>query len=92
MHCRKRFRSYLRNIRVNKESQENINAALTWYKEGSFALEITPEQLEKSENSIKSSLESGRIVLPKSAFPDFVNRKGEEKLNALYEKYSNIDK
>lgn len=75
-----------------KESQENINAALTWYKEGSFALEITPEQLEKSENSIKSSLESGRIVLPKSAFPDFVNRKGEEKLNALYEKYSNIDK
>lgn len=55
-------------------------------------MEITPEQLEKSENSIKSSLESGRIVLPKSAFPDFVNRKGEEKLNALYEKYSNIDK
>ena len=24
MHCRKRFRSYLRNIRVNKESKENI--------------------------------------------------------------------
>lgn len=74
-----------------KESQENINAALTWYKEGSFALEITPEQVEKSEANLKSLLESGRIVLPKLAFPDFINRKGEEQLDALYEKYSNVD-
>lgn len=75
-----------------KESQENIDAALTWYiEQGGFALEITPQQLEKSENNYKTQIENGRIVLPKLAFPDFVNRVGEEELDSLRASYSNVD-
>lgn len=73
------------------ESQENINAALTWYKEGSFATEITDTVLENSENNYKAQLEQGKIVLPQDAFANFVNRENEEKLNEIRGKYVNVD-
>lgn len=72
--------------------EEDINAALTWYKEkGGFDLEVTDEMVRNTEESLKTELEKGRIILPEDAFPNFVNRAGSEKMTALREKYTNVD-
>ena len=77
---------------ANNASEEEIKAALTWFKEqGGFEIEISDETLENTEATLKELNEGGRIILPGETFPTFTNRKNEEKLTALFEKYVNID-
>lgn len=73
-------------------TDDEINAALRWYVEyGGFAMEIDEETVKKEEEATIASLEAGKIVLPKLAFPDFINRDGEEKLDEIRQKYANVD-
>ena len=75
-----------------KAGEQNINAAITWFiEQGGFSTEITDDQLAKEKDNIQQSLEKGRIILPKLAFPDFIGRTGEEKLDHYFYYYSNVD-
>ena len=75
-----------------KAGEQDINAAITWFiEQGGFATEIADEQVAKEEEDMQQNLAKGRIILPKLAFPDFVGRVGEEKLDNVRAKYSNVD-
>ncbi len=75
-----------------KAGDQDINAAMAWFiEQGGFAMEITDAQLQKEEENFKKNIEKGMIVLPKQAFPSFVNRTGEEKLDELRASYANVD-
>ncbi len=73
-------------------TQEQFNACMDWYfYKGSYSLEITDESLAKTEASYQDSLKAGYIVIPGSVLPIIVNRDNEDKLQALREKYTNVD-
>ena len=71
-------------------TNEEIDAAILWYMEtGGFSAEVTEDTLKTTEENLKLDSEAGRIIM-KDSFPNMVNRKGEEKLDELKEKYINV--
>lgn len=75
-------------------SDEEINAALTWYMEHQdLSLEINDENVKIKEENLITSQENGKIILSSDSFAmnTTINRKGEEKLVELQDEYSNVD-
>ena len=73
-------------------TQEQFNACIDWYKfKGAYTTEITEDYLKKSEESYQDSYAMKQIVLPKTVLPILINRENEDKLQALREKYTNVD-
>lgn len=76
----------------NTATQAQIEAALLFYMEqDGYGTVVDDAMLELEEKGIINNIEKGGIQLHKNTFPTFTNRKGEEKLNALKEKYCNVD-
>lgn len=69
-----------------------VEAALAWYMEQSgFSIEVTDATVDSTEKDLQSELKNGKIILNREVFPNCVNRKDEERLNEIREKYCNVD-
>ena len=55
-------------------------------------MSITDEQLKTKEENIKTQLEKNYLILPQEeVFPKFQKYEGQEKVQALYDQYTNVD-
>ena len=76
----------------NTATEEEIEAALTWFVEqGGFPTKLDNETISSLEKTYEELKDSGRIILPIEPFSTFKGREGEDKMLGLLEKYSNVD-
>lgn len=70
---------------------EETDACFKWLAFTGVSPDLTDEEAENLASTQKLEAENNGIVLPSEAFPIWVKGERNEKTNAVYQKYSNVD-
>lgn len=70
---------------------EQIDACFKWLMFTGVSPNLTDEEAENLGATQKLEAENNGIVLPQEAFPIWVKGERNEKTNAVYQKYANVD-
>lgn len=70
---------------------EQLEAAFKWMEVSGFTKELDDAALEQQEKSMKNTIEENGIVFPREALPLWVNEERQGKMDALRDKYTQVD-